>query len=175
MHLHESQRPCHYPYAHPYTWPDMAETEIASTLQALARSPENPCFVCSHSNPVGLHVEFELRDSVIRAQWTPQKEHQGWQGVVHGGVLAALLDEAMAYTLFTQGCMGMTGRMEIRYRSPARAGEVLSVEARCVRETSKIADIEAEIAAGGRVVAAASARFVKVGTIDPISLFRPAP
>jgi uncharacterized protein (TIGR00369 family) len=153
----------------------MAETEITSDLLTLARSPDNPCFVCSHTNPVGLHVQFELHGSSIHAQWTPREEHQGWQGVVHGGVLAALMDEAMAYTLFTQGCMGMTGRMEIRYRSPAHAGELLSVKAHCVRETRKIADIEAEISADGRPVAAASARFVKVGTIDPDSLFRLAP
>ena len=153
----------------------MDDTDVASDLLALARSPDNPCFVCSHTNPVGLRVQFDLHDSSIHAEWIPGKEHQGWQGVVHGGVLAALMDEAMAYTLFTRGCMGMTGRMEVRYRSPAHAGESLSIKARCVRETKKIADIEAEISASGRPVAAASARFVKVGTIDPDSLFRPAP
>lgn len=152
-------------------WHEMVDTDIASALQKLARSPENPCFVCGQYNPVGLHVHFQLRDDGIHAEWTPTEDHQGWQGVVHGGVLAALLDEAMAYTLFTRGCMGMTARMELRYRSPAHAGETLSVVARCMSENRKIADIEGRVLAGDRTVAEASARFVKVGTIDPDTLF----
>ena len=146
--------------------------QTAQKLLRFARSPENPCFVCGQHNPAGLRVAFAVNGDTIVADWTPTVDHQGWQGVIHGGVLASLLDEAMAYTLFTRGCMGMTGRMQVRYRKPAQAGDCLHVEARCVHENGKIADIEGTISVGERIVAEASARFMKLGPIDPDTLFR---
>ena len=150
----------------------MAETDLAPELLRLVRSPDNPCFVCGQHNPGGLHVEFHRSGGLIFAEWTPDERHQGWQGVVHGGILVSLLDEAMAYTLFTQDTMAMTARMEVRYRSPGRAGDLLKVEACCVKDTRKIANIDGRISASGRTIAEASARFVKVGDFDPRSVFR---
>jgi acyl-coenzyme A thioesterase PaaI-like protein len=71
--------------------------------------------------------------------------------------------------------MAMTARMELRHRSPARAGDLLKVEARCVKESRRIADIEGHISTAGRTVAEASARFVKVGDFDPEAVFLQAP
>lgn len=147
-------------------------TDTANDLLRLVRAPENPCFVCAPHNPTGLRAGFRVEGEVIRSRWTPNEHHQGWQGVVHGGVLASLLDEAMAYTLFARGVMGMTARMEIRYRSPARAGDPLEIEARCVRRTRALAEIDAHISLHGERVAEARGRFIVVGTIDAETLFR---
>jgi uncharacterized protein (TIGR00369 family) len=157
----------------PYTDPAMSETSVPAMLRDFVDSPENPCFVCGQHNPRGLHAHFDVYPDRVVAHWVPTAEHVGWQGVVHGGVLASLLDEAMAYTLFGRGIMGMTARMEIRYRSPARAGALLQVEARTVSENRRIADLEATITSGERVVAEANARFVIVGPIDPATIGRP--
>jgi acyl-coenzyme A thioesterase PaaI-like protein len=151
----------------------MSESSVPEMLRDFVDSAENPCFVCGQHNPRGLHAHFDVHPDRVVARWTPASEHVGWQGVVHGGVLAALLDEAMAYILFGRGIMGMTGRMEIRYRSPARAGDLLLVEARTVTENRRIADLEATISVGERLVADANARFVKVGLVDPATLRRP--
>lgn len=150
-------------------------TDIANDLLRLVRAPENPCFVCGPYNPTGLRAEFRVEGEVIRSRWTPNEQHQGWQGVVHGGVIASLLDEAMAYTLFARGVMGMTARMEIRYRSPARAGDALEIEARCVRRSRALAEIDAHICLDRQTVAEAHGRFMVVGTIDPATLFRGQP
>jgi uncharacterized protein (TIGR00369 family) len=150
----------------------MSDNDLFSRLRAYVDSPENPCFVCGQHNPAGLHVHITVNDGVATARWTPSRNHMGWQGVVHGGVLASLLDEAMAYTLFARGIMAVTARMEVRYRSSAQAGEEIVVTARSVSDNRRITDIEAEITAPDRVIAQASARFMKLGPLDPALLLR---
>jgi uncharacterized protein (TIGR00369 family) len=148
----------------------MTDTPLSQALTSFIDSPQNLCFVCGRHNPSGLHVHFDVAPAGICASWMPNEHHVGWQGVVHGGVLASLLDEAMAYTLFRRGIMGVTARLEVRYRTPAHVGEELHIEATTTDENRRIADIAARITAGERVVAEASARFVKVGELDAAML-----
>lgn len=145
----------------------MEQTDTPLDIATLAASPLNRCFACGPGNPHGLHLHFEHEGGVVRASFVPGGLHQGWQGVVHGGILATLLDEAMAYTLFYAGVRAVTARMEVRYRAAAHAGEELTVEARITSENRKIADVEARILRGQQVMAEAAGRFMKLGPIDP--------
>jgi acyl-coenzyme A thioesterase PaaI-like protein len=153
--------------ANPYNSPVNVPSDVQTVVQELVRSPDNICFVCGPNNPHGLRVHFEERDGVVRGCFEPGDWHQGWQGVIHGGVLASLLDEAMAYTLFFRGFQGVTARMEVRFRAPARAHERLEVQARTVKDGSRVADMVAEVRREGAVLAVASARFMKLGPITP--------
>ena len=103
---------------------------------------------------------------MVRTLFVPTVWHEGWHGVVHGGILAAVIDETMAYTLFLDGVMGMTARMELRYRAPARRGEELEVCAWITRNTRKLADIDARIVRGNEVIADATGRFLKTGELE---------
>jgi acyl-coenzyme A thioesterase PaaI-like protein len=136
-------------------------------VRRIVESPDNRCFVCGPHNPHGLHLHFDFVDGVVRGTFTTAEWQGGWQGVIHGGVLAALLDEAMAYTLFFNGERGVTARMELRYRAAVHALETIDVTANVVRETSRIADIEAQISRDESVVVQASARFMKLGPLRP--------
>lgn len=89
------------------------------------------CFVCGFSNPSGLKLPWTIGpDGTARARFKPERDHQGWTGVVHGGILSALLDEAMAQTLRGRGVAAMTVRLEVRFRSPLAVGCVALVEGR---------------------------------------------
>jgi acyl-coenzyme A thioesterase PaaI-like protein len=143
----------------------MDQTEIDSLLRSVADSPCNACFVCGPGNPNGLHTRFDRTETGTSAHFTPAATHLGWQGVVHGGILAALLDEAMAYSLFFSGSRGLTGRMEVRYRFPVFQGETLTVEGAIVRDSHRIADIEASLIRSGQRIAKASGRFFKLGPL----------
>lgn len=143
----------------------MPEFNVEERVRELAGSPENHCFVCSQTNARGLQLHFERRGDVVRTLFVPDAWHEGWHGVVHGGILAAVLDETMAYTLFLDGLMGMTARMELRYRAPAYRGEELEVCAWITRSTRKLADIEGRIARGTEVIAEAVGRFIKTGEL----------
>ncbi len=139
----------------------------ASLVQRVVESPGNHCFVCSPHNPHGLRLHFGYADGEVSATFTPDQWHQGWQGVIHGGILAALLDEAMAYTLFFAGLRGVTVRMNVRYRKAVHAGETIVVSARLSHESPRLADIVGYIRRDDGLAVEASARFMKLGTLHP--------
>ena len=89
------------------------------------------CFVCGQRNPYGLQLVFRLENNTIVADFQPREEHQGFPGVVHGGIVAAVLDEALNRTSLLGKNPGwtMTGRLEVRYRRTVPYGELLRVRA----------------------------------------------
>jgi len=89
------------------------------------------CFVCGHRNPYGLHLFFRLDQNTIVADFQPREEHQGFPGVIHGGIVAAVLDEALGRTslLGNHREWTMTGRLEVRYRRYVPYGPLLRVRA----------------------------------------------
>ena len=78
----------------------------------------NKCFVCAPDNPIGLHLTFRLEDGACVSQFTPGENHQGYPGVIHGGMIYSALDDVMANWLYLRGARAYTARCEIRYRSP---------------------------------------------------------
>ena len=89
------------------------------------------CFVCGQRNPYGLHLVFRLDNNTVVADFQPREEHQGFPGVIHGGIVAALLDEALGRTsvLGNNREWTMTGRLEVRYRRYVPYGPLLRVRA----------------------------------------------
>jgi acyl-coenzyme A thioesterase PaaI-like protein len=89
------------------------------------------CFVCGQRNPFGLHLVFRIEDDTIAADFQPREEHQGFPGVIHGGIVAAVLDEALGRTamLGSHPEWTMTGRLELRYRHFVPYGPLLRVRA----------------------------------------------
>lgn len=101
------------------------------------------------------------------ATFVPGQWHEGWRGVVHGGILTTILDETMAYVVFRQGYEGVTARMEMRYRAPAQQGDRLRIEARMVHHKGRMMDIEGKVLRDGEVIVEGTARFMIAGRLDP--------
>ena len=92
----------------------------------------NDCLVCGRLNPHGLKLDcfVESESGVVKALFVPQQHHCGFAGVVHGGLLATVLDEAMTWTAtwsIKRFCYA--GEMTVRFRQNARADEPLQIEA----------------------------------------------
>lgn len=95
-----------------------------STLQANSQH----CFVCGVHNPYGLHLRFyTTAPGQVEVQQTLPEHFQGYPGVVHGGIVAAMLDEAAG-----RAHMGgdpprfmFTARLDIRYRQNVPVGKPL--------------------------------------------------
>jgi uncharacterized protein (TIGR00369 family) len=84
------------------------------------------CFVCGESNSVGLKLEFETDEKIVRAVFTPQPQHTGFKHAVHGGLLATVLDEIMSWACAVQTKQwGYCGELTVRFREPARPGKTL--------------------------------------------------
>lgn len=97
------------------------------------------CFACGPDNPIGLHLDFRIKNQNIYAEFVPERAHQGYDGVVHGGIIATLLDEAMANLLYMQGINCTTGKMEVRYRKPALIGTKIQIMGQILEKRSKYA------------------------------------
>jgi len=77
------------------------------------------CFGCSPTNPIGLHMEFFEEGDEVVSFWRPQEHYQGWVGVMHGGILATLIDEIAGWVVMRKlQTSGVTSRLNVRYLKP---------------------------------------------------------
>lgn len=90
------------------------------------------CFVCGQRNPYGLKMVFRLDGDTVVSDFRPAAEHQGFPAVIHGGIVAAVLDEALNRTtmLTDTPAWTMTGRLDVRYRRYVPYGPLLRVRAK---------------------------------------------
>src|ERR1700744_3127028 len=84
----------------------------------------NHCFGCGPANPQGLHLVFTTDTSnpehiTATAHIQLDRMHEGPPGHIHGGIVAALLDEAMSKLNRPLNVLAMTRHMEVDYLKPA--------------------------------------------------------
>ena len=97
-------------------------------MRLLAHYP--PCFICGHENPTGIRASYYREDDKVIAFCEFQEHHAGYKGIVHGGLISALLDEALGRIVasLTQK-MVFTGSLNIRFHRPILTGTIVKVEA----------------------------------------------
>ncbi|MFC1873631.1 PaaI family thioesterase, partial [Chloroflexota bacterium] len=103
------------------------------------------CFGCGQNNHIGLKLNFRWDSTTARAEFTPSQPYQGWSGIVHGGIIACLLDEAMGYVSHFQGITTVTAKMQMRLRQPALIGEPLVITASMTKKNRKLVEAKADI------------------------------
>jgi len=120
------------------------------------------CLFCGSMNPRSLHLAFEAsEDGGVNAHYTAPPELQGYDGIVHGGILASLLDSAMTHCLFHRGIRALTGDLHIRYLQSVPFGVPLEIHARVRSSRPPVHLLESEISTGGTVVVRADAKFME--------------
>ena len=133
------------------------------------------CFVCGESNVHGLRQRFETDGRIVRARFTPRAEHVGFQKVVHGGILATVLDEIMVWACAVGARkFGFCAEMTVRYHRPATPGEELIVEAELVENRrGRIFEAKSEVRnAASEVVASATGKYMPVRDVNVAELQR---
>ncbi len=106
------------------------------------------CFVCGVQNPVGLHLAFYQDHTQVRASFVIPAHYQGYPGVAHGGILAAILDEVAGRALLIDGGaddLMMTLKMELRYRLPTPVETPLTGVGWLVRRRGNRAQAHSEL------------------------------
>ncbi len=114
------------------------------------------CFACGKDNPIGLKMKFYQDGKKARAEFTPSKLHQGWSEIVHGGIIAAMLDEAVSYATLFAGIDTVTAKMEMRFRCPIPIDEPVSITGDISKRTRKLIEARATIFLKDGTVAAES-------------------
>ena len=122
----------------------------------------NFCFGCGKDNPIGLKLDFKWDGKTARAEFTPSEFHQGWSGIVHGGIIICLLDEAMGYAALFAGMNCVTASMQLRLRRPALIGEPLIITSSVTDNKRRLVETEANISLkdGTPIAEATSTQFV---------------
>jgi beta-phosphoglucomutase family hydrolase len=110
-------------------------------LRAGAEYTAKLCFACSQENPIGLKLRPVYDGEKVTAVFTPGEFHQGWNGVVHGGILYTLLDEVNAYAMLCQGIeFGVTAKSEIRFKQTAHINEPIQASAWVTQVTKRLVE-----------------------------------
>lgn len=124
------------------------------------------CFVCGLQNPLGLQLAFYLDEengeAVTRA--TLRDEYQGYPGVVHGGIVTAILDETIGRAIIgVDDQFAFTARLNVRFLKPVPLEEEIEARGRITKERSRAFEAEGEITlADGSVAAEASGLFIRL-------------
>ena len=99
------------------------------------------CFVCGELNPSGLHLVFSLHDGTVTTEFFPEKIHQGYKDIVHGGIISALLDEAMVKVALMQKMPAITAELNVRFKNPLVVGDKAIVEATITKVNKRIIEV----------------------------------
>jgi uncharacterized protein (TIGR00369 family) len=120
--------------------------------------------VCGRQNPVGLKMSLSVDpdSGIVHVNFVPRAEHIGFEGIVHGGMISTVIDEAMVWAATWSGkrfCV--CGELSVRFRRPAAVGEELHLEARVEFARPKLIQTAATIRTPDRqIVAAGEGKYV---------------
>jgi uncharacterized protein (TIGR00369 family) len=138
--------------------------DVALSSTATSRlEDDRRCFACGPDNEHGLRLHFEYGENSARSTVSIEQKFSGWTNMLHGGVVATLLDEAMAHAIIAAGVRAVTAKLEIRFRKPAPVGVPLILEGTVERRRGKVLDAAAELRdAAGTLYAQGHSRFIAV-------------
>jgi uncharacterized protein (TIGR00369 family) len=125
---------------------------------------DRTCFICGEKNPIGLKLRLRTDPALgeAAAEVVFPESFQGWSGIVHGGLLAAVLDEALIYAAGAKGHMCVTGEITVRYIKPAGTGVPYALKGRFLEDKGLIVLAESALTdAEGLEVARATGKLFK--------------
>jgi uncharacterized protein (TIGR00369 family) len=119
------------------------------------------CVVCGPANPVGLGLTFSrIGEGDVAAEFHGNTTLEGYPGLLHGGVICALVDGAMTNCLFTLGIVAVTAELAVRFIAGVRADRPVQVSAHRIRTRGQVHAVRAEIRQDGHLMVRATGKFM---------------
>jgi acyl-coenzyme A thioesterase PaaI-like protein len=127
-----------------------------------ARGGHSRCLMCGNRNPWSLGLRFTVdAEGVAHARFQSRAELQGYDGILHGGMICALLDAVMMHCLFSRDIPAVTGDMHVRFLRPVACDALVDLRAWIVLEHPPLYRISAELLEGTHIAARAVATFMR--------------
>ena len=123
------------------------------------------CFGCGKENDCGLKLEVSFENGKAWADVVFREVHQGWEGIVHGGVISAAIDEVMAYAVGSLGKVGVTAVLSVRFKKPVKVGEEYRVWAEVVEFSGRKVKLKGFLEKDGIVHAEGEGLYVTMGSV----------
>ncbi len=120
------------------------------------------CLMCGQANPLSFGLQFQKNDDgTVSTSFTGNKNLQGYTGIMHGGVLSALLDTAMAQCLLHQDIEAVTGELNVRYLEQVDCDGTLDIKAWIESSLPPLYHLKSQIRIGNKIVCKGKARFMQ--------------
>ncbi len=108
------------------------------------------CFICGLENPVGLHLQiYEVEPGILETTYTAPEHFQGYPGVLHGGIVGAIIDEISGRTHMGSDPNNprfmFTAKLEVKYRKNVPVGKPLRIVGKAGKSKSRSAEAWAGI------------------------------
>ena len=104
------------------------------------------CFVCGRKNHGGLGLKFKLLDNgVVETEFDCVESLEGYEDILHGGIISSLLDGAMTHRLFANGVMALTAELLVRFRHKVNTGTPLKIQAWITHNSHPLYVLESQI------------------------------
>lgn len=126
------------------------------------------CFICGDQNPNGLNVRFHAEGDRVVVRCRPGETAMGFRGVVHGGILASLLDETMGWAAtLVKRRYCVAADLSVRFVSPLPVDTPIVVSGRLTRDRGRVWETEAEATGDdGTVYARARGKYMPMSWED---------
>jgi acyl-coenzyme A thioesterase PaaI-like protein len=133
---------------------------LPNQKEQIENSFHQNCFACGANNGMGLGLKFHKHeDGTVFGNFFADPKFEGYSGIIHGGIVATLLDSAMTHCLLMKDIPALTGRLSIKYSIPIRTGTVVKLEARIVDQIHEMFILEGKALVDGKRVASAEAKY----------------
>ncbi len=123
---------------------------------------ENCCFVCGAANRFGLRVKVEKGEGSSNILWEPRSEFAGSAGILHGGIVSALMDEAMAYAALSRARNCVTAEMSVRFLKPTMVNQAVIVRGEVIVHQNRLVHTTAELFQNEEMKATATGKFISI-------------
>jgi uncharacterized protein (TIGR00369 family) len=138
------------------------KTDQSAVMNATRSRAHCHCIVCSPTHDHGLNVQFEIAaDGSVETRFDCSRTYQGYDDVLHGGIIATLLDSAMVHCLFAHGRRALTAELNIRFREPVLTDCPAEVRARIQQEARHITILQSELIQDGRLKVVGTGKFME--------------
>ncbi len=127
--------------------------------------PHTPgCLVCGRDNPLGLRLSLfvEPITGTVRTTATPGPQHIGFEGVVHGGWIATVCDEAMVWAaIWASRRSCLAAELSVRFKQKAVIDSPLEITATVETSDRRLIETSCQFAtADGIIIATAVGKYV---------------
>ncbi len=115
-----------------------------TTSPRTAQPNSKMCFICGLENPIGLKLRiYQTEPGVIETEYTAPDHFQGYPGVLHGGIVATILDEVSGRAQMGDPSAPrfmFTAKLEVKYRKNVPIGQRLKIIGKAGRVKGKMAE-----------------------------------
>lgn len=120
------------------------------------------CLLCGEDNPIGLKLHFTYENNISSSIWLADAKYEGYPDIIHGGIVTALMDEAMAKILLHQQITAVTTDIQVKFKKPMKVNESYLIQGQIIEQKKRICLCKAWISSiflPDEIIAQAEAQF----------------